>query len=250
MHSDFPNRPTSSNFHSEIRVQIYRLVIPLNQIIDVDSPEPLPSGNRAPSPHLNSILLLNKQISDEALDLLFSDNIFEIFIWSTGETTLERKFPAHHLQRMRSIVITAGGNGDYLTGKNIPDMKLWRWILPNLRNVRFVAKEPVAYHLLESGYGFTGEMQEVWRKGNETHLADWIEWIGAVVEFFEKGVQEDAVVEVDVDGRDKTREVFERILKGRFNEVRDFEVGDRIFLRGRFAMEDSSDDDMCCCPFD
>jgi hypothetical protein len=55
----------------------------------------------------NSIFLVLKQISKEALDILYRDNIFKLRLYNKGEYYLAKNFTEANRQRIRYLLLTA-----------------------------------------------------------------------------------------------------------------------------------------------
>jgi len=51
----------------------------------------------------NSIFLISKQISGEALDILYGENVFKLHLNREGESYLQKNFTEANRQRMRHL---------------------------------------------------------------------------------------------------------------------------------------------------
>ena len=67
----------------------------------------------------NSIFLLSKQISEEALDILYGDNIFKLYLHGEGEVYLKKNFTEANRQRMRYLLLIAEPNGCFVRAREI-----------------------------------------------------------------------------------------------------------------------------------
>ncbi|KAH7327092.1 hypothetical protein BKA65DRAFT_480814 [Rhexocercosporidium sp. MPI-PUGE-AT-0058] len=145
-----------------------------------------------------SILLLSKQISGEALDILYGDNIFKLQLHGEGEHCLKKKF--------------AEGNS--------------LWVFPtSQRGWRIVTEQPVE---ASSYHGAPSLEQEIDR---------WVKWIKPFLHCCGQYLSRETVVQVDIDGRAETRELVKECLPHGYREIRCRHVGDLIFKRGRFSWD-------------
>ena len=97
----------------------------------------------------NSIFLLSKQICEEALDVLYGENIFKLYLHREGEHFLKKNFTEANRQRMRYLLLIAKPRGISYGPGRMPDNALWSSILPTLEGLRIVAEQPVeAYHIM------------------------------------------------------------------------------------------------------
>jgi hypothetical protein len=117
---------------TEIRLQIYHYCLPRKRVIVVSDPcfdTSYPPTNEADdSPAVedyeeetssidyggcdedpwvtqenrNNLFLVSKQISEEALDYVYGENIFKLDINANGEHLLRQNFPEHNIRRMLS----------------------------------------------------------------------------------------------------------------------------------------------------
>lgn len=229
----------------EIRTQIYRYLIPRNRIVNVPRPRfnklLLPRvENNAPADskdfwvsmgdphwpheikHNNSIFLLCKQISAEALNVLYGENIFESTKYGEGDYYFRSTFAASNLRRLRVVRITVQPMGLPFEG-NI-DESFWASFLQTLEVLRIVAVQPIE---ARSFYDAPTPEQD------KDH---WLNWLRSMLECFAESSSRDTVIEVDDNGRIETRELFKRYLPGH-REVQCHSTGDFLFKRGRFSLE-------------
>lgn len=86
------------------------------------------------------IFLQSKQISTEALDNLYGDNIFELNINGEGEYHLKKNFTDSNRRKMRYLLVIARSVARL---EILPDNALWSSILPNLKALRIEFAQPV-----------------------------------------------------------------------------------------------------------
>jgi len=113
----------------------------------------------------NSIFLLSKQISEEALDILYGENIFKLHLYGEGEYYLKKNFTEVNRQRMRYLLLTAQPMGVSYEPSRMPDNALWSSILPTLKGLRILAEQPIE---ASSYHGAPSLEQEIDR---------WVKWI-------------------------------------------------------------------------
>lgn len=173
----------------------------------------------------NSIFLLSKQTSEEALNVLYGDNIFKISLHGRGEYALKNNFTRANRQRMRYLVLIAQPKGSrYMPGET-PDNTLWCSTLPQLKGLRIVAEQPVE---AIASYNAPTLEQDVDR---------WVKWIWPFLECFGHHLSIETIVQVDINGRSETRELVKECLPHGHREIRCRYFGDFIFKRGRFSWE-------------
>lgn len=231
----------------EIRLQIYRYCTPHGRLIEVsnlcfdtgwsfedrvvnhiiDSGVDYLNCNK----NKNSIILLSKQISEEALDVLYGNNIFKIDLHGEGEYVFKKNFSQANRQRMRYLLLTAQPGGvSYAPGK-MPDNALWCSVLPQLKILRIVAEQP-----LEAGYYYNAPTLE-------QDMDCWINWIRPYLQCFGQHLSSQTSVKIDDDGRVETGAIIKECLPGGYREVQCHLAGDFIFKRGRFSWESGYWDD-------
>ena len=85
---------------------------------------------------------MSKQISEEALDVLYGENFFNLYLGS-GDYCFNECFTARNRERMRYLLLIAESGAHWLAQRGIEAGPLWRPILPNLKRLRIVAQQPV-----------------------------------------------------------------------------------------------------------
>lgn len=181
--------------------------------------------------HKNAIFQVSKQISEEALDLLYGGNIFKVILNGEGEYDFKNKFTEANRQRMRFLLLVAEPQGISYRPETRPDNTLWSAILPKLRELRIVARQPVD---AESGYDIPTLDEDLKR---------WITWIEPFLRCFGRSLSKETIVSLDVDGQTETRELTANFIPHGFREVTCHIVGDLIFKRGRYSWESGYWDD-------
>lgn len=146
---------------AELRLEIYYYLIPrFKHAINISTPK---FENRFFREYSNSIvdsspdkkeckdllpwtkiLLINKQISHECLDILYGKNSFQIEMHKTGEADLRANFTRENRQRMRYITVAFLGTegATFPPGNSTPDYDLWAEILPYIKELWIVTVQP------------------------------------------------------------------------------------------------------------
>ena len=178
-----------------------------------------------------SLLLVSKQIGEEALDLLYGENIFELHLHGEGEYFLRKNFSERNRRRMRYILVIAQPMGVSFKPGQEPDNALWSSTLPNLKVLRLVAQQP----LTAAGYYNAPTLEQ--------EMDRWVEWIKPFLECFGQYLRSTIVVEVDDNDTKETSELVKECLWNNYRKVRCHLAGDLIFQRGHFSIESGYWDD-------
>ncbi|KAF2261220.1 hypothetical protein CC78DRAFT_361330 [Lojkania enalia] len=233
---------------TELRLQIYYYIIPRERVIPVTSPQ----FNKSPSakwlhhtsepdescdqpgfsydskPELSckpdypthcttNVFLMSKQTSNEALDILYGDNVFRLEI-DRDDYYFRTNFTEPNRRRMRFLVISMGPVRLSYRDKR-PDGNLWSPVLPSVKRFRIVAKPPDHY---------------TYSRSPEQDMNDWLNYRTPYLQCFGSLLSGNATVEVDVDGRKDAFELVKEHITN-FQEVRCRLVGDHLFRRGRYS---------------
>ncbi|EPE34680.1 hypothetical protein GLAREA_10374 [Glarea lozoyensis ATCC 20868] len=226
----------------EVRLQIYHYCIRHERLVDVSCPsldnhqDTLDRKSRReqrdgimefgrhehfwlPRTKSNTILLLSRQISEEALDVLYGDNIFKVQLNADGGNRLINNFTEANRRRMRRLLITAEPRGSSYMPRMIPNNALWSSILPQLRWLRIVAAQPV-----ENSF-YCGELTI------EGRLEHWINWLQPFLQCFSANLSSQTIVEMDDDGCIETGTLIKNCLPKGYREVQCQMIGNSIFYR-------------------
>jgi hypothetical protein len=171
-----------------------------------------------------SIFRLSKQISEEALDILYGENMFKVCLNGGGELGLSNNFTQANRQRMRHLLLIAEPCGiNYWPGE-MPNDEIWSSILPKSKTLRIVARQPT-----EALYPIALTL--------EKKMDEWIEWFKHRLQCFAQHLSRETIVKVDIDGRTETGELLKECLPYGYQEIRCHLVGDLIFKRGHFSWQ-------------
>lgn len=173
----------------------------------------------------NSLFRVSKQISEEALNVLYGENIFQLRLDGAGEYCLRKNFSKENRQRMRCLLVVAQPMGVSFNDA-VPDDALWSSILPHLKAFRLVAQQP----LESAGYDNAPTLEQ--------EVDGWVKWIRPFLECFGRHLPSGGtVVDVDDDDRKETSELVKECLPNGCRKVRCRLVGDLLFKRWRFSIE-------------
>ena len=175
----------------------------------------------------NSIFLVCKQISNEALDVLYGENAFRQSLHGDGGLCLKQNFTEANRRRMRMLLLTVEHRS--WIGELTPDKELWSSIIPTLHILRLVAGQPVQ----ETYYNAPPLAQT---------MQSWFKFLRTFLNCFRQLLNGKSL-EVDFDGNKETGEVVKECMLGRYREVRCRFSGDLMFRRGRFSYSSGYWDD-------
>ncbi|KAJ5129782.1 uncharacterized protein N7515_005821 [Penicillium bovifimosum] len=199
-----PSRPNSPFFNlpAELRLQIYSHLVPQKCAIKVINTKYRPWGiepvvsTRDPAfsedkfantrPHWINILQVCKQMTEECLDILYGENLFEIHLTSGGEVALRETFSKRNLQRIRNVVAISPSpqSSERL---NQPDLDLWDTLGPNLTMFKWVFRPDWEGKLFYD------------KPIPSEKLERWFEWMGCYMECFSEVMPTGANVELRFD---------------------------------------------------
>ncbi|CAI7592240.1 unnamed protein product [Penicillium crustosum] len=84
------------------------------------------------TPLWTNVLHVSKRMSDECLNILYGENLFELYLDRGAEATLKKTFTKENLQRIRLILVITPS--PYHSGElNPPDIPFWATMIPCLK---------------------------------------------------------------------------------------------------------------------
>src|SRR5207247_2224933 len=128
---------------------------------------------------------LSKQISEECLDILYGENMFELYLNGGGEHYLRKNFTEVNTRRMRYLLLIAQPMGFSYKPGGIPDNVLWASILPSLKVLRIVTEQPIR----SPGYFGAPTLEQL--------MDCWVKWIRPFLECFGQHLIAGTTVQVD-----------------------------------------------------
>lgn len=216
------------NLPFDIRRIIYSFLIPRKQVIRITR-SMLACGIESSdndSDFFNShhsrlnVLHLSREISEEALDILYGENLFQVFLNGDGEGDLEHNFTERNRHRIRNLLVLMTDRGVSST----PNIPLWASLLPNLKVFQIIAEQPM-------------EARAYWNAPTlEQDLNDWVKWAMTYFHCFRQYLGTATRVELDDDNRKEARSLADGYLPLTYQKIR-HPRGDLVFRRGQHSIE-------------
>ena len=169
------------------------------------------------------ILEVSNAISNEALDVLYGQNVFVVDVHGRGYRAF-LKFGVANLRRVRYLHIVARPMGiSYGYGKPMMfDPQLWFPLLEGLLQLCIVAQQPLAAR----GDDGAPTLEE--------DLCEWTTWLDPMLKYFSTKLSKTTVVSIDDDGRAETTAMMDKYFDSGYQKVRT-ETGDVCFERGQYS---------------
>lgn len=215
-----------NSFPAELRLEIYYYLIPrCEQSINVSNPK---FENRFFREYNNSvenidedddlpwtkILLINKQISHECLDILYGQNSFQIEMHKTGEADLRQNFTRENRLRIRYITVAFLGTegATFPPGNLIPDYDLWVDVLPTVKELWLILLQPYKPPTLDKVY--PGDEEWVGRLWDR--FEQYLEWLPPYFECFYDLLPHSTGVNIMSDNGLETKEIAMKYPSSRY----------------------------------
>jgi hypothetical protein len=144
------------------------------------------------------ILRVSRQISEEALNLLYGCNLF--------------------------IILINGGAHDNLLETLKIDDRLWVPLLTDLTRLCLVAQQP----LRAVGYYNAPSLEE--------DMREWVAWLEPILRYLARIIPKPSIVEVDHNHLTETGELVEKCFPSGY-EIIQTVTGDKKFMRDEFLCE-------------
>ena len=215
----------------ELRRQIYRYLLTRRKAFNAFSIriDPYRFSKWGIEDRVKSLVLVSKQISNEAVEILYGENIFSYPLNGDSGYSLQKNFSPENIQRIRKLRIIVQDAGCQYPDR-VPDYELWSPILARLTKLQIVAKQP----LEQRGYYGAPSL--------ESEVKKWVNWFGPMLSYIAGKISNNLCVEMDYDDRRETDVLVNEHLPGRHRKVRTID-GDLMFKRGQFSMESGYWDD-------
>lgn len=169
------------------------------------------------------ILEVSRAMSNEALDVLYGQNIFVVDIHGEGYHKF-LKFSAANLRRVRYLRIVARPMGVSYGIPLVFDPQLWLPLLEGLLQFCIVAQQPLAAR----GYYDAPTLEE--------DLCKWTTWLDPILKYFSKNLPKTTAVGLDDDCRAETAAMMDKYFDPGYQKVRTI-TGDFCFERGQYSRE-------------
>ncbi|OCL13537.1 hypothetical protein AOQ84DRAFT_104920 [Glonium stellatum] len=185
----------------EIRREIYRYLLIQQNPIAVDLVYMFKQffDRHGTSPGRDSrinILLASRQVCEEALDVLYGENVFQIHLYDWDLNAISQ-FACDNRQRIRRLRLLGHDLDLFYWKPATIESPIWPPILANLTRLHIVMQEPVRLiwlpGLFEEPYSF------------EQEAGEWLAWLKPILEYVNQHLSSRAVVEVDHGNKEETR---------------------------------------------
>jgi len=170
-----------------------------------------------------SVLEVSKAISNEALAVLYGQNIFVTDIHAEDYLKF-LKFGVANLRRVHYLRIVARPMGVSYGRSLVFDPQLWLPLLEGLLQFCIVAQQPLAAR----GYHDAPTIVE--------DLFEWTTWLDPILEFFSTNLPKTTAVGLGDDGRAETTAMMDKHFGSGYQNVRTI-TGDFCFERGQYSRE-------------
>jgi hypothetical protein len=178
---------------------------------------------------LPGILLLCRQIYDEATAMLYGGNTFEVLLHGTGQTDLARLFNPDLRKKMRKILLVLRPMGVSYQPSFRMDPSIWNDIFDGLVILGIIAEQPEpSYQWLQADPGRDFE--------------EWKTWLTSIMEYLTHAVPDTARIVVDANREGDTENIIRRFMPGRC-QFQCLRAADFIFKRGIYSLESGYWDD-------
>ena len=176
-----------------------------------------------------SILCVSKQISEEALQVLYGRNVFIVHVHGGAYNKL-LKFGTANLRRIHFLRLVAQPMGVCFPEPINFDSQLWMPLLTDLYQLCLVAQQPPR----AGGYYNAPSLEEDMRQ--------WIAWLEPILRYLAQNIPETTIFEIDSNDLVETGGVVQKYFRSGYQRVQTV-TGDRIFYRGMFSWESGYWDD-------
>jgi len=223
-----PTRPTGLlGIPLEIRLEIYRYFLIRQEPIKLQfltfHPNQWPSKDDNPlnAKRRTVVLLISRQLSEEALNVLYGENVFEVALHWGSQSILSQFAPANR-QRIRRLQILARPTGVFYGSPLNLNPHILPPILASLTRLYIVPQQPLEVRTFDNAPRLEQEMHK------------WLAWLKPVLEYVNQYVSSRATIEVDDNDMEETSELVKRCLPNGYRKVRTL-AGDMWFMRGMFS---------------
>jgi hypothetical protein len=175
------------------------------------------------------ILSVPKQVSEEALGILYGCNLFMVLMNGGAHDKL-LKFGTDDIRRVRYLRLVAQPMGNCFLETMILESRLWVPLLTDLKRLCLVVKQP----LRDGGYYNARSLEEV--------ISEWIAWLEPILRYLARNITKTTIGEVDDNDLVETGELAQKSFPFIYERVQTV-TGDRNFSRGDFSWESGYTDD-------
>lgn len=211
----------------ELRQEVYRYIFLAREPIDLRSLVIKDEQTWPECKERTAILCVSRQISEEALNVLYGENVFEIDIHH-GNHNVVRNFSLANQLRIRRLQVVIRPEGVSWVPSLRLDPTIWPRIFSNLTKLCIVAQQPLRLPRYFSDYDPCIDMNH------------WLAGLKRALESIRQHISSGLLVEVDDDDREETSEVIMAYFSDGYKKVRT-RTGDWFFERDENLLEFDSD---------
>ena len=163
----------------------------------------------------NSLLLVSKKVGAEALEVLYGDNTFQIYILRDGGCYLTGQFWEVNRRRIRKLQVVM--EPFYFYGR-VPDSTPWSPLLAQLKKLTIVAQHPLQF-----------------RRSNfaEHEIEESTEWLRETLRYLSSELRSSCVVEVDGNDKAETSALMGECFPRGYRKVQTL-AGNLLFQGSRY----------------
>ncbi|KAI8960302.1 hypothetical protein F5Y11DRAFT_330460 [Daldinia sp. FL1419] len=239
----------------EIREEIYLQLLLFGDDVDVqsltldfdrwiksmwdDGPESVfcGSGNATAPLRRTSILRVSRQVSEEALNVLYQRNIFVIHTHADSHDKF-LQFGTANIRRIRSLRLVAHPQElGYMEPFQF-DPRIWGPLLTDLAHLSLVLQQPWK----SRRHCDSTDRDETFQNRLEEDLRKWLVWLEPILQFFAGNISEKTTVSIDDNELAETSEIVHKCFRSGYQRVQT-EIGDKIFERAPPEVHDFWYDD-------
>lgn len=212
----------------EIRLEIYRYLLTRRELIELQPnivfSGQWPNKNFPPNTKRHPVILLvSRQLSEEALSVLYGENVFR-FSFNRSRLTIFSQFAPANRQRIRRLQLVALHDMTFYSSLHdlhhhiLRPIPILPPILANLTRLYIVAQQPLKTRTFDNDP----------RPKREMHK--WLTYLEPVLEYVNQYVPSRATIEVDDNDMEETSELIKKYLPNGYRKVRT-RIGDIYFKR-------------------
>lgn len=177
----------------------------------------------------SGILGVSRQISEEALQVLYGRSLFIVHVHGGAHNRL-LKFGTANLYRIRYLRLVAQPQGICFPDPINFDSQLWIPLLTNLSQLCLVAQQP----LRAGGYYNAPSLEE--------DMREWINWLEPILRYLAHNISGTTIVGIDDNNLVETGQAVQKHFRSGYTNLQTV-TGDRIFRKGMFSWESGYWDD-------
>ncbi|KAI0408958.1 hypothetical protein F4802DRAFT_305597 [Xylaria palmicola] len=200
---------------------------------------PTASSNKSALP---ALLVLCRQINDEAETMLYQGNTFTVDIHYQGQYHVDRQFTKRNRERMRNLILVLRPIGAPFQPNALMDPAVWDAVLGNLTTLGVVVEQPeppLLEWLEDSEKEAPGNFLDFLADRKRRAVGEWMTWLLPIFEYLVRAVPAQTEILVDVTEEEDTVQALEFFRDGPFR-FQKLPTADAVSNRVEFAWESGS----------